>query len=67
MDTFILERASDAIGKSGTGIIAKGAVMPSGRVVMEWTTKVGSLVTHNSIDDLMAIHCSGMDTILHWT
>jgi hypothetical protein len=56
---FYLDRIQDESGVSGTGAVATGAIMPSGRAVMEWITKktpTGSLGVYDSIDDLEGVH-----------
>lgn len=59
MDTFKefhLKRIEDESGVSGTGIVARGMVLPSGKVVLEWQTFHTSLGIYNNIQDVEAIH-----------
>lgn len=53
---FYLVRIEDETGISGTGLVARGVVFPSGRVVMEWQTFHSSICHYNNINDIEAIH-----------
>lgn len=53
---FYLNRTDDISGVSGTGIIGQGVILPSGRVVMEWTTKHKSIAIYDSIDKIQVLH-----------
>ena len=64
---FVLKRNVDDSGVSGTGYVAFGIVLPSGKVVIEWTVGTHrSIEIHNSIADCMAIHGHGDHTITEW-
>jgi hypothetical protein len=52
----MLNRKEDATGVSGTGIVARGVIFPTGKCVMEWQTKHTSVAVYDSVDELMAIH-----------
>jgi hypothetical protein len=56
---FFLLREQDASGVSGTGIVARGVVLPSGKAVLEWSTFHTSIALYNNIDDVEAIHGHG--------
>lgn len=59
MDTFkefYLQRVEDESGVSGTGVVARGVVLPSGKVVLEWQTFHTSLCIYQNIQDVEAIH-----------
>ncbi len=59
MDTikeFHLVRIEDETGISGTGVVARGVVLPSGAVVMEWQTFHSSICVYKNIGDVEAIH-----------
>ena len=62
MKLFVLQRDEDESGVSGTGVVAKGVVLPSGKVVMEWLTKTSSVTLYDSISDVDAIHGHGGKT-----
>jgi hypothetical protein len=67
MDTFkefYLKRIEDENGISGTGIVARGVVLPSGKAVLEWQTFHTSLCIYNNIQDVEAIHGHGGKTLL---
>jgi hypothetical protein len=54
--TFYLNRKEDHTGISGTGIVARGVILPSGKCVMEWQTKHTSVSVYASLDEVRAIH-----------
>jgi len=56
MKQFYLHRIEDISGVSGTGIIAHGMILPSGRVVMEWVTTHKSIAIYDSIDEIQLLH-----------
>jgi hypothetical protein len=59
MDTikeFHLKRVEDESGVSGTGVVARGVILPSGAVVMEWQTFHSSICYYKNIGDVDAIH-----------
>lgn len=66
MRRFVLDRLADESGVSGTGRVACGVEMPSGRVVMEWTREYRSIGIYGSVSDLEAVHGHGGKTILRW-
>ena len=53
---FHLLRLEDESGVSGTGVVARGVVFPSGRVVMEWQTFHSSINFYNNLNDIDSIH-----------
>ncbi len=57
--TFYLLRKEDISGVSGTGIVAYGAVLPSGKVVMEWCSFHSTMTIFNNLEDLVKIHGHG--------
>lgn len=46
----------DLSGVSGTGVVAVGAIMPSGRVILEWLGKYKTETIFSSIEELYHIH-----------
>lgn len=56
---FYLQRDEDVSGVSGTGIIARGAILPTGRVVLEWTSNHPTLEVHNNVNEVELIHGHG--------
>lgn len=53
---FYLNRIKDMHNISGTGIVARGVILPSGSVVMEWLTFHSSICIYKSIADVEQIH-----------
>lgn len=56
---FHLNRERDESGVSGTGIVAVGVVLPSGRAIIEWVskrTKADSLGIYDDIEDVDKVH-----------
>jgi len=53
---FYLERVEDETGVSGTGIVAVGAVYPSGICIVEWLTFTSSLNQYRSLDHVKEVH-----------
>lgn len=51
-----LVREVDVSGVSGTGVVAHGAVMPSGKVVLEWNSEMPSVEVHENIGFVYKIH-----------
>ena len=61
---FYLERVTDVHGISGTGIVARGVILPSGSVVLEWQTFHSSICIYKNIGDVEAIHGHNGATIV---
>jgi len=55
-EEFHLIREEDATGTSGTGVVARGIVMPSGIVHMEWLSHVHTETRFNSLRDVELLH-----------
>lgn len=56
---FYLNRVEDESGVSGTGIVAVGVKLPSGRCILEWVSKrtsANSLGIYDDMDDLKKVH-----------
>lgn len=65
MDTFkefYLLRIEDESGISGTGVVARGMIFPSGKVVLEWQTFHTSICIYQNINDVESIHSHGGKT-----
>ena len=56
MQHFYLKRIEDETGISGTGIVARGVVLPSGQCVLEWQTFHSSIALYKNLADVEAIH-----------
>lgn len=59
---FYLNRKEDESGVSGTGIVALGAILPSGQCIMEWLTFTSSIGIYKNIEQVMEIHSHGGKT-----
>lgn len=66
MRRFELVRDEDISGVSGTGVVAVGVQLPSGRCIIEWTVKYTSIALYNDIGTLDAIHGHGGATRVRW-
>ena len=53
---FYLQRNEDESGVSGTGVVARGVILPSGRCVLEWSTFHSSINIYNNIDAINEVH-----------
>ena len=62
LQTFYLSREEDVSGTSGEGIVAIGSILPSGKVVLEWTSFHTSIALYNNIQDVESIHGHGGKT-----
>ncbi len=58
MRSFTMERAFDASGVSGTGIVLEGVQFSTGVVVIHWLTPPprGSISMFDSLDQFLSIH-----------
>jgi hypothetical protein len=59
MDTikeFHLKRVEDETGISGTGVVARGVILPSGTCILEWCTFHSSINHYKNIGDVEEIH-----------
>lgn len=53
---FYLMRKKDVNGISGTGVIARGVILPSGKCVMEWQTIHPTITIFANIDEVKFLH-----------
>lgn len=53
---FAMYREEDVTGVSGTGVVAVGMVLPSGRVVLEWIVNVASIGLYGSLQEVEQVH-----------
>ena len=63
---FVLDRAEDHSGISGTGIVAEGVMFSDGTSVLRWVVGLRSTAVYNSMDDLVAIHGHNGSTQVRW-
>lgn len=54
---FYLHREADISGTSGTGVVARGVILESGKAVLEWVNSVhSSICIYSTIEDVELIH-----------
>lgn len=63
---FALQRIEDVHGMSGTGLVAWGVQLPSGRIVMEWQTRGRQVAQWDHIGDAIHYHGHGGKTRIVW-
>lgn len=66
MRVFILFRAWDATGVSGTGVVAEGVQFSDGTCVLHWLTEHTSTGLYSSIADVQHIHGHGGSSRVEW-
>lgn len=64
--TFHLLRLVDKTGTSGTGVVAIGAILPSNRVILEWTSSEKTETIFESIEQVIRLHGHQGATVLVW-
>jgi hypothetical protein len=63
---FILRRALDHSGFSGTGLVASGCVWPDNTTVLHWNTFIRSTTVFATMGDLEALHGHSGDSEIVW-
>ncbi len=66
MRLFVLIRAEDVSGVSGTGVVAEGVEFTDGTVAMRWLRRPYSVACYASIRDVVAVHGHGGKTRVKW-
>lgn len=56
MRDFILIREKDVTGRSGTGVVAEGAIFQDGQAVLKWLREPFALGVFTSIEELLSVH-----------
>jgi hypothetical protein len=56
MRRFILIRAEDLTGVSGTGEVAEGTVFSSGLAVIRWLREPYAIGVYQNLDDVISVH-----------
>lgn len=51
-----MHRDEDVSGVSGTGTVAAGVELPSGRVVIEWLREPSGIVIYRDMGDAISVH-----------
>lgn len=63
---FYLDRREDVSGVSGKGVVAIGVVLPSGKCVLEWRSRLRTVTVFESVDQVICIHGHDGRTVLCW-
>jgi hypothetical protein len=66
MRRFLLQRDHDVSGVSGTGVVAEGTQYTGGWVSLVWLGDTPSMVFHQSMTNVEAIHGHGGNTWVNW-
>lgn len=53
---FYLFRHEDESGVSGTGVVALGVQLPTGRCILEWTVAPHTMGFYESLEDVTLVH-----------
>lgn len=56
MRRFYMERLTDQTGVSGTGKVLEGALLESGKVIVEWRSPHKTMGIYNSFEEFKTIH-----------
>lgn len=59
MKTFYLYRLEDVHGNSGLGVVAEGVIFDTGMCAMTWLSKISTVTTFKSINDVKKLHSHG--------
>jgi hypothetical protein len=62
IEEFYLLREEDESGVSGTGVVARGVKLASGKCILEWQTFHSSIAIYENLESLNAIHGHGGKT-----
>ncbi|MGN6105366.1 MAG: hypothetical protein ACTHU0_09705 [Kofleriaceae bacterium] len=66
MRRFVLERAEDVSGTSGTGVVAEGVEFSNGGVVMHWLSQLESIEVCANMHVVEQIHGHQGRTLVRW-
>lgn len=66
MRRFVLERAEDLTGTSGTGMVAEGVVFSNGHVAYSWISPLATVTTCQSLDVVERLHGHGGRTTVRF-
>lgn len=61
---FQLVRNQDLTGVSGTGVVAWGTQYPNGKCTISWLHDLSCIGVYDTLDDLIAIHGHGGNTVV---
>lgn len=63
---FVLERAEDVSGTSGTGTVAEGVEFSNGQVVVHWLSQLESVNVYANARVLEKLHGHEGRTVVRW-
>lgn len=63
---FVLERAEDVSGTSGTGTVAEGVEFSNGQVVVHWLSQLESVNVYANAKVLEKLHGHEGRTVVRW-
>lgn len=63
---FVLNRAKDNTGTSGTGVVAEGICFSNGKVALHWLSHLGAVNVYDSMDVCTTLHGHGGNTVVEW-
>lgn len=66
MRRFLFIRNEDETGISGTGPVAEGVVLSSGKVVVNWLTKYPTISIYDTFEDAAFLHGHDGKTVTEW-
>ena len=66
MRNFVLQRAEDVSGTSGTGIVAEGCEFSSGWCAITWLTAIGTYAWYPNIKAIDMVHGHEGKTKVVW-
>jgi len=66
MRRFVLDRAEDATGTSGTGVVAEGVQFSNGQVVIHWISQLEAINVYANAMVVEKLHGHGGRTTLRW-
>lgn len=66
MRRFQFIRNEDETGISGTGLVAEGVVLTSGKVVVNWLTKFPTISIYEKFEDAEFLHGHDGKTVTKW-
>ena len=66
MRRFVLDRAEDATGTSGTGVVAEGLQFSNGQVVIHWLSQLEAINVYANAVVLERLHGHFGRTVVRW-
>lgn len=66
MKRFVLERAEDVSGNSGTGLVAEGIQFSNGQIVIHWLSQWEAINVYSNAVVLEKLHGHGGRTVVRW-